>query len=33
MQFRGNIYSNESQGTNHLISEGAYIFNNINDIF
>lgn len=28
----GNIFSKNSEGTNKLISEGAYLFSNINDI-
>ena len=33
MQFRGNITSNNSEGTNNLIKEGAFLLNNIDDIF
>ena len=33
MLFHGNITSKYSEGTNYLISEGAYILNNIEDLF
>ena len=32
MQYRGNIFSRTSQGTNELIKQGAKIVTNIRDI-
>lgn len=33
MQYHGNIDSEQSEGTNYLLSEGAYVLNKIEDIF